>query len=64
MKRSMCHEIGYSNIVPEGISTHFASSEILTPENQRQIANFEECWPHRASRLPSGAATWTTRLEC
>ena len=32
----------HPNIVLEGISTHFASSEILdAPENQQQIANFE-----------------------
>jgi alanine racemase len=41
---SMCREIRrYSNIVLEGVSTHFASSEILdAPANQQQIADFEK----------------------
>jgi alanine racemase len=42
--RSMCREIRrYSNIALEGISTHFASSEIVdAAENENQIANFEQ----------------------
>ncbi len=41
---AMCREIRrYPNITLEGVSTHFASSEVLdAPANERQIAAFEK----------------------